>query len=211
MIISDSHKFIFISNPKTGTSTINTHLSSYGWRTPNAYNDGQEHLLPMYAALHFKVGIEKWNTYFKICFTRNPWDRLVSSFLFLNKVHPLWNLPIYSNFEDYLLTAKDVHIHQYNYDGMYQKYYLFDSNGTLIIDFVGRFETLTQDIIELHKQLKLPIPSQKHHTNRHEYAGRKHYTEYYTEQWMIDTVAEREKLVIEMFGYEYGKDGDRWK
>ena len=201
MVVSDSHKFIFLAIPKIGSSTLKTLLTEFGWKTPQSW-DGS-HMTPIQALRHPWMRIYMWDEYFKFCFVRNPWDRYVASFLFLETSHINSGSPLYNSFEGYINCG--------GYEGMHQYEFLLDHVNKYTMDFVGKFETFNASIKTLFNQLKLLEPTKIPNQNSHQYPGRKHYTEYYTEQWMIDTVAEREKLVIEKFGYKFGEDGDNWR
>ena len=43
-------------------------------------------------------------------------------------------------------------------------------------------------------------------SNQHKKTEHKHYSHYYTEQWMIDLVAEKHRDYIEYFGYKFERD-----
>ena len=69
MVISKKHKFIFVAISKTGTSSIEQSLEEFN-----------EVTLPKHASLmdisnYCKIGL---NEYFKFCFVRNPFERVVS-------------------------------------------------------------------------------------------------------------------------------------
>lgn len=81
MILSHKHKFIFICNGKTGTTSIEAALEPY--------QEGKEldlgvprlfvpkHIPP--ALLRGVLPAAVWDEYFKFVFVRNPWDLFVSN------------------------------------------------------------------------------------------------------------------------------------
>lgn len=80
MIISHTHKFIFICNGKTGTTSIEKSLSRYQEgslfeiEAPDLFQG--RHIPP--SILREMLGHEIWDSYFKFCFIRNTWDWFVS-------------------------------------------------------------------------------------------------------------------------------------
>jgi hypothetical protein len=69
----------------------------------------------------------EWDSYFKFCFVRNPYERLVSDYLWLRQN---WKRP--RTFRDFLENAI-----------MAESSFLIE--GTPALDFVGRYERLEQD------------------------------------------------------------------
>jgi len=216
MIISDKYNFIIFAIPYTGSSSTQRILEPYGWCSFSEEN----HLTPDYVRAHVKIrGYPNWDKYYKVTVVRNPWDRFVANMHAINnhnKVEPKFskfNLPnpTYKNLAEYAQSGF--------YDGMLQQEYMytFDNQNDPVIDFFIKFETLEDDIVKLCQKLNIPIPKQFRHDNNWNITpdskrfARKHYSEYYTEQWVIDSVAEKEKFVIEKMGYKFGEDGNRWR
>jgi hypothetical protein len=112
---------------------------------------------------------------------------------------------VYGSLENYIASG--------GYQGQHQHEFLLTRRGSNAMDWVGKFENIEHDTYALFAYLKLPPPQTVHHSNNSnaKKGERKHYTEYYTKQWMIDVVAEREDFVINEFGYKFGEDGDRWR
>jgi hypothetical protein len=214
VIISDKYNFIVFAIPHTGSSSTQRLLEPYGWCSFSEEN----HLTPNHVRAHVKIrGNLNWSKYCKVTVVRNPWDRFPAMMLAINnhnKVEPKfanYNLPnpTYKNFEEYAQSGF--------YDGMLQQEFMYTFDNEVVMDFILKFENLKEDTIKLLQKFNLPIPEQIRHDNNwnitpdSKIIKRKHYTEYYTEQWMIDTVAEKEKFVIENCGYKFGEDGDRWR
>jgi len=90
MIINDEHKFIFIHVPKIAGESIKAALSSW----PMRYSERIPHHLPAKGIQ--KAFPEKWKSYYKFAFVRNPWSWLVSLYHF--KLHrdipDVWLRPI---------------------------------------------------------------------------------------------------------------------
>lgn len=90
MILSTDHKFIFIANSKTGTTSIEAVLARfdrgdrYRFAAPGLFSDRH---IPA-AILRALVPAEVWDSSFKFCFVRNPYDWFVSQWFYLFGVKP---------------------------------------------------------------------------------------------------------------------------
>jgi len=169
------------------------------------------------------ISQEKFDSYFKFSFVRNPWARIVSeykfrgharkydfkTFIFKNLPQPDWTDPYYHI------------IPQYDY--------LYDDNGKLLIDYVGRFEKLQQGFDEVCRRIGIPQTKLPHRNasisgmgipkNRSDVVRmfknyfnvnyRKntfpHYTHYYDDETR-EFVAELYKKDIDAFGYQFNPD-----
>lgn len=74
------------------------------------------------------------------------------------------------------------------------------------MDFIGRFENLSGDFAVICERLGIAPPSLPH--EKRNTTGRKRYTEYYTPA-LRDLVAEKFRVDIEAFGYEFGDEKPR--
>ncbi|MEO6395828.1 MAG: sulfotransferase family 2 domain-containing protein [Devosia sp.] len=148
----------------------------------------------------------KFRRYFKFAFVRNPWDRLVSTYFYLrkggaNEMDRRWaeaNLGSYSTFDEFVrdwVTEKNVALSFPHFRS--QHYFVADTSGRLVVDFLGRFETLAADFQAVAARLgvhpTLPV------LNRTE---RGHYEGYYdaaTRQIVAGVYAKD----IDLFGYRF--------
>jgi hypothetical protein len=150
----------------------------------------------------------KFDHYFKFAFVRNPWDRLVSTFFYLENDGACGDDPLKKASwidpagGDFTRFVKDVL--SSDFDSLYKPNHLlpqhvwFVEDGELMVDFVGRYESLQADWAQLAPKLnakaELPVFNRSQH---------KHYTEYYDDE-MVEIVANIYQQDIELFDYQYG-------
>ena len=129
----------------------------------------------------------KFRRYFKFTFVRNPWDRLVSTYFFLqrggmNAQDKAWaaaNLPAHPGFESFVLEwLNEDSIHTWVHLRP-QHYFVCDDSGKLMMDFVGRLENMEADFAVVAARLgcnnkleKINVGSQKHYSHYYSDASR---------------------------------------
>jgi len=228
-IISDENKFIFLHVAKTGGRSINKLLMricgkqcAFNTATlnPDVNRLGRKIALETKA----RCGRDKWDSYFKFAFVRNPWDRAVSMYENLRsdyyrfKIHEeieKTDKVVYTEEILKLLNIKfdefsfDVFVRSIIRDKIFNNYHwdkqinvVTDDKGTLILDFIGRYENLQNDfnhICDIIGLQKFILP----HYNKTNHA---HYSEYYnSELKKIIEIAYKDD--IKMFGYSVGFSG----
>jgi hypothetical protein len=158
--ISEKYKYIYIETPKVCCSTIKRTLVSYEI-SPRVINDGES----VHTAATKELGsIKNYETlgellrsdeYFKFCFIRNPYSRLLSCYLnkftsenshfddWAKSIELDSNLPI--SFEDFVTALTKGSNLQVNGHWAPQTELLgFDVNG-FKFDFIGRMDDFTAD------------------------------------------------------------------
>jgi hypothetical protein len=134
-----------------------------------------------------RVGRRIWDGYFKFCFERNPWEKVVSRYWwkFRDEDDP-------PPFKDYVFGDYDL--------GSDWSRYTF--HGRIGVDFIGRYERLEADLAQICRRTGIPFvgPLPRHKSGIRREA--RHYSEYYDDQSMakIAAVYRRE---IEAFGYRF--------
>jgi len=153
-----------------------------------------------------KYGLEHFQKCFSFAYVRNPWSRMVSLFHFKRKQHednPSFKNPfvLKNDFKGYtkwfLLEYKtkcSVNLHKGNWQ---QVEWLTDESGEIIVDFVGRYETINKDFRLIKK--KINVKCQLPHVNKSKHD---HYKTYYDKNTR-DLVARAYDKDIEMFNYEF--------
>lgn len=209
MLISRSRKFLFIHIQKTGGRSL-SHLLKAEAPDTQPYLGTHDHA---FWAKHLLAN--EWNDYFKFAFVRNPWDRLVSWYVMImqktKRYHEMHrgNVPLRlwqyvlgnsSNFEEFILNCtKAIDDIDGKKSFVYNQLdYISDECGDIIVDYVGKYETLEADVEHVLHKLGLNYQHMPH-LNK---SRRQHYSYYYTTKTR-DIVAARYERDIEFFGYEF--------
>lgn len=204
-MIDDHRRLIFVHIQKTGGDAITAALGDASNR-PEKHRSASE-LIDVY-------GRERWATYFKFAFVRNPWDRLVSWWSMIDAHRAAFEqgAPL-NSFQRFVLSRArtfDEFLHNcdeemLDHDGTKWIYrnqvdYLNGEQG-LLVDFVGRFERLNEDFdIAMARshgaRIALPHLNKSHH---------RHYSSYYSDE-TEQMVAERYQRDIDMFSYRFERE-----
>ena len=185
-------KTIFIHIPKTaGTSLVK---SIYG----DVSAEGHRNVF-----FYKKIFTNQLERYFKFCFVRNPYERLYSSYKFLQKggmnkhdekaftIH----LKKYTDFESFVLNGLSKELLNEIIHFIPQTNFICSDKGVILVDFIGKFENLEEDIKILEKKINLKISLP--HLNRNK---KENYLSVYTEE-MMSKVKEFYKNDFEILGY----------
>lgn len=159
------------------------------------------------------VSQEEFSAFFKFSFVRNPWTRILSEYRYRNYFHHL-------SFRDFVLNKLPNPGWDDNYRHVMPQYdMLHDGDGNLLVDFVGRFETLQQDFDRICEQLKIP-DSRLPHRNKSDKKSRdikrtlrnllylngenrKRCLQDFYDDETRDAVGEYYRKDIETFGYSF--------
>lgn len=192
MIVSHTHRFIYIKTYKTGSTSVEAALSGIcgpddviteaseqlrGVRSKPAQNWRLDHpAVPKRPLLkrmlgrperHYHpsvgyyehmpawrvrtyLGEDTWKRYYKFSFERNPWDRQVSWYNYKTKSLPQSDKP---SFEAFNRDKRRAWV---------ENWQLYTIDGAIVLDFIGRYERLSDDFahvleaIGLKGQLELP-------------------------------------------------------
>jgi len=86
---------------------------------------------------------EKWDKYYKFCFIRNPYDKIISAWNHINR----FNIP-FKNYLKLINTCNDVeYIHMF----LPQVRNIINEKGKIDINYIGKFENLENDLTEILK------------------------------------------------------------
>ena len=206
MIISHKHRFIFFAVPRTATHAVRqalrAHLGEDDWEqqalfgkqiipVPDIASIGHGHISFQQARAFLST--ESVSSYFKFGFVRNPFDRFVSTCFFLNRRNPGFT----GNEVEFMRQAiRNTRFRQrVLVSPQYQM--LTDDNDTLMMDYVGRYETLQESFDNICSQIGVtPSELSMKNSSRH---GQ--YQCYYDET-LKSSVAEFYSKDFELFGYD---------
>lgn len=167
---------------------------------------------------------EQYDRYFKYSFVRNPWDRLVSEYKYRRNASRFsFREFVLSHFPRPSWTDEYCHV-------IPQVDFLCDEDGQMLVDFVGRFESLPEDFKVICSRLGLE-PRALPRLNRSRSVFRRDvgplevaanirdllsptrkrntfesYTDYYDEETR-QFVADFYRRDVETFGYEFEGSG----
>lgn len=160
---------------------------------------------------------EKFNDLFKFTIVRNPWDRLVSEYLY--KKHAFC-------FKDFIFKhfpQKGIDDYKNN-NGVYrhvmpQYQFIYDKEGKCLVDYIGKFEAL-QEHFSVISQKVFDQPLELPHKNKTQQlsmlsrsvdklkkrlngtANKQHYSSFYDDE-TLEWVTEFYAKDIELFNYQF--------
>src|SRR5258708_30405009 len=182
MIVSHSLKAIFVSNPKTGSRSIEAALARFHDepQLDNETKDGYytSHHMPA-CELKERLGDAVWQRYYKFAFVRNPWDWFISQHFYnLRKQHVPHRVDLQLSGDDILGTYEFLR----SYRGTAWAYsacqwvFICNQSGTVLLDHIGRFEFLNRDFSTVLDALGCTVDLPHLNPSAHH-----DYREYYTE------------------------------
>lgn len=216
MLLSLRHRFLFVHIAKTGGTSIRAALKRAKWLDPyrlpmvvcNRLSRLCGHRIASKLPRHAKAIAAKemlprefFDRLFKFAFVRNPWDLQVSSYHHIRRERPHLMSHI-GTFEEFLLWKLDPdRPYQYVVDTSIQQQsdYLVDLKGQVIVDFIGRYESLGEDFTHVCRRIGIPRPSLPH---KRRAANRFDYRNYYNSR-TAEMVAHHFASDIAMLGYAF--------
>lgn len=230
MIISHTHKFIFIKSEKTAGTSVEAVLSEHcrdndivvpindfqhnrnekgefihqSMNADEFYRKIGQHVDAL--TIKNRVSPEVWNSYFKFSITRNPWDRTISDFHWKRRQDPA--LKPRKRFYHYLgVPYNEIALLKKPFsefimsDDFVNNDRFYIIDNELCVDFVIRYENLADDVLEVCRRIGLP-PIVLPHLKTGFRQKRHHYSEYFDEESKA-IVAEKHKNDIRILGYEF--------
>jgi hypothetical protein len=225
MLVSHTHKFIYLKTKKTGGTSVEAYLEQF-CLPPNVDNVGghnREETISEYGIVGGRnygrsikndtyynhmpaqelkdlLGSDTWNNYRKFCVIRNPWDRMVSKFW--------WTL------QSQLLKYEDKpfsEIREYFEWWIENKprwladdIEVFTIEGKVIVDDVIRYEELDKELARICNQmgesyLKEDLPKYKAGVRKRSDP----YQDYYSNPKTKAIVEQAHSVWISHFGYTF--------
>lgn len=136
------------------------------------------------------VGDGVWNTYYKFCIERNPFDRVVSLYYWIHRREPR---PTLAQFleqpEIELLSRRGLELYT-------------TQTGAIAVDRVGRYENLIQDLEEIRRAIGIPEPLELPHAKASHRSDKRHYSDV-IDELSRSKIAARFQREMELFGYRF--------
>ncbi len=206
MLINEKHNYAYVHVYKVAGQSVKLALRRHQYRWLPGLNTPLAHVLESPQAYSFRsleahstakeirdfLGPDKWDSLFTFSFVRNPWDWQVSLYHFIqkNRINHQRHLVAQMSFDDYIKwrIEEDLHL---------QKPFVYDRHGNCLVDFVGKFENLSDDFATVCS--KIGVDASLPHVN-----ASKHDTwrSYYSDE-SASLVAEAFAEDIEAFGYSF--------
>lgn len=221
MIVNHKYKFIFIKTRKTASTSMEIALSKFCGPGDilTKFSDADEEIrrslgyvgpqnnffrlksetqewkkLISHTPSEFAeklLGTTIWNSYFKFCFERNPFDKAISRYY--------WEMRKYPNekpsLSAFLHAAPTWMLSNWDH---------YSINDEVALDFVGRYEFIQGDFRHIERQLGLPekIVMPEYKSKGGYRTNRQHYSELLSgkDRELIERVCGNE---IEAFGYSW--------
>ena len=89
---------------------------------------------------------EQWDTYYKFAFIRNPYDKFISAYEYLNKNN---NIPGINNLLDFIDKKDTIADYSYFHTFVSQYDQLLNNKNELTINYLGNFENLNKDLLTI--------------------------------------------------------------
>lgn len=216
MFLSVKYNFLFVHIAKTGGTSVRAALAPLRWRDPlyipqfiaSRLSHATGHRIGSKFPRHARIIAAKemlphelFEKLFKFAFVRNPWDLQVSSWHHLRRERPHLVEHI-SGFPEFIRWKLDPERpYQYHIDTSIelQVDYLKDLDGTILVDFIGKYENLVEDYEEACRRIGIKPPPLPH---KRQAKDRTVYQEYYDDD-TARLVAEFFESDIKTFGYTF--------
>ena len=210
-MISHDKKCIFIHIPKCGGTSVEDVIwpkeqgrteddlwMGFVSRFENKYQTGGLQHLSAWQVRE-EVGSDVFSAYYKFAFVRNPWDRIVSQFAYMQQRPDLMDfLGMTSGieFKAYLeLIRRKEHV-----QWMPQVRFLLDQDGSLLVDRIGSLESFNEDCAQIFSALGLPPDRLPGHAKR---SKRQEFRAYFSDDEAIEAVADIFSEDISFLGYKF--------
>lgn len=179
--------FFFVHINKTGGSSIESALNlPFGHKT--ALQKIQQ------------VGREKWDAGLSFTVVRNPWDKVLSHYLYRVKTNQTGMGEKEIKFNDWVrLTYGEKNSDYYDKPKMFmpQMDWICDENGVVLVDEILRFENLAEDFdglaVKIGQSVSLPHLKKTQHGN---------YYNYYDNE-SVEIIGNWFQRDIDEFGYRF--------
>ena len=192
----DEKQVLFLHIPRTGGSTMcrRFNIKSFQNFRPKVRPSPQHLTCEM---LRERLGAEKYESYYKFTFVRNPWARILSSYFWrqtLPKKREV--LP----FSDFIQNVKNTVENNLYYDQDFGDHFIPQTKYTESVDDIFRYDHFELGISKVAVALEVSVPNFPPKKSRN-------YDEYWNfyDDRSRDIIAEIYSEEIEQFGFEFSK------
>ena len=216
MLISHKNKFITIDIPKTATRSLRETFVPQNIidiiGEPNLNADFYQHGTAQQCRNSLQKLNKNFSDYFSFVIVRNPWDRYYSFFKYLKEyaekyknkdANITWNTPNINQgkmCEELFKNRTDEEILKNIIIGNNcQSDYYTDKDNKIMVSHIAEFENLNEEFKFLCDKVNVSHSPLLHSNKSSTKTG---YANIYTKK-TIELVAEKEKSLIELKGYEY--------
>tara|TARA_B100001094_G_scaffold62804_1_gene58679 strand:+ start:5172 stop:5843 length:672 start_codon:yes stop_codon:yes gene_type:complete len=223
MIISHRKKFIWIHLPKCAGTSIRELLQTNPifqtdihpmWHTKKDINWKEKYpkvdtnLWTHSSASDIKKYLDergyRWDDYFKFVFIRNPWEREVSAYEYHRQVMSKNKCPTDFNIKNIEMALNQPPKNFIMRSNRWTPHdYIFDEDGKLMVDFIGKVENIEQDFEKVVKKI-LPHANitqwRLPHSNKT--TKNKSYRDYYDDE-SIEYISNRDSKIVELGQYRF--------
>lgn len=182
--------FIFIPHNKCAQTSINRGVLQDRVKVKKDDPDG-------YNKFRYK---KEWENVFKFTIIRNPFDRVVSAFFYLQQSRGSIIDPSMS-FSDFIEQGIYLPTFDPHFDPMIDRVFY---RSQCLVDFIGRVENLERDWLIISEC----IPCQGHLPHKNKSIREKDYTKYYTKyytDYSRKIIQDQYRGDLEIFGYKFGE------
>jgi len=202
MIISHKYKFIFIKTTKTAGTSLEIFFSTVcdeedictpiiPYVEPHVARNYKDKAFYNHISgneIRELVTKKIWDSYYKFCFERNPWDKVISFYHMLKKIQ-----------ESEVSLEEYVNSQKFPVDS--NKY--LSKHGEIIVDDVFKFESLEEDLSKICDRLHIPFSGKLDFAAKSEYRDdHRHYRDVLTSE-QAKIISKKFDKEIELFGYKY--------
>lgn len=232
MRISHRHRFVFFSNPKTGSESVRALLDPFSdvvgvpyWKITRN-NPFYSHISPAEVIALFRQFNWNYEEYYSFTFIRNPWARLVSLYGMIyfgnrgrlaragQKLRSLAiGTPVHPSIDGFRMWLRAVRPDGIGGGGAadqrWQRYgtysiraYAFDAEERQLVKRIVRLEDIDRDLLSVLIAIGLPDATALSIPCVNT-RPHTHYTDYYDDA-AKNIVASNYSFDIERFGYRFG-------
>lgn len=135
------------------------------------------------------LGEDIWNSYFKFCVVRNPWDRMISLYYWCNKKEPRPGI------SEFLETDKSLRFQNFEIN-------IYTINGKIAVDKICCYENLEEELEKVRIRCGLPekiaLPNAKGSTRK----DHRDYREILNKE-QAEKIRQLSMDELDLLGYEF--------